>query len=98
MSIYGCVSKHACNCTTRHIKRQAKLREQLQYHVQIAQQASRIHGSMSKESMVAWDIVEETSRALHDTNVAIAEMQRDPLVYRDDWCYDVELSVREYDV
>lgn len=85
--------------TTRCMhERRDMLRTVLHKQIQVAHRLSATEGKYSRDTMWAWDVVEEISRKISLIEMNIQQMQRYSFVNRDKLEYDFELSGRMYDV
>lgn len=74
------------------------LKQLVQKQIAIANQLAVTEGTYSRDTMWAWDVVEELSRKLHMVETSLVQMRLEPLSLRDSMEYDVELALRDYDV
>lgn len=80
------------------VSRRDMLRHLVNKQIVIAKDLAASEGKYSRDTMWAWDVVEELSCKLHMVEVSMIQMRMEPLRYRDADVYDFELSLREYDV
>lgn len=86
-------------CTTRVLRqRHDMLKGVLRKQVKIAEHLSTTEGKYSRESVWAWDVVEEISRKLSILESNIRDLEYSSYHHRNKLEYDYEQSIREYDV
>jgi hypothetical protein len=80
------------------VTRREMLQQLVEKQIGIAQKLAQTEGAYSRDTMWAWDVVEELSRKLNMVDLSLINMRMEPLRFRDKSMYDRELAQRVYDV
>lgn len=79
-------------------ERRDMLRNVLQTQIKVAHRLASTEGKYSRDTVWAWDVVEEISRKISMIEMNIHHLERYSFYHRDKIGYDTELAERMYDI